>query len=81
MTLDIPHIQASHHPDLEKGIREQIALYLYQEGMYSLGQASAFLGVPYVVFQQLLGKKGIPINYDETEFEQDLQTLKELFGE
>ncbi|MCP4168685.1 MAG: UPF0175 family protein, partial [Chloroflexi bacterium] len=51
---------------------------LFQQGKLSFGKAREMTGMTAWVFQQLLGSRGIPIHYDVGEYEEDLQTLREL---
>jgi len=51
------------------------AIQLYQEGILSSGKASKVAGISRIAFQKELGKRQIPVNYDEEELEKDLVTL------
>jgi len=73
-----------HIPDIDPGDRiftaeilREVALLMYQKGRWSLGKAAHFAGIPYVVFQQILGDRGIYMNYDEEAFLSDIQTINE----
>ena len=57
---------------------QELALALFQREKLTLGQASGLAGISQWQFQQLLGSRGIPIHYDEADFEADLQTLEAL---
>lgn len=56
-------------------LRLEIAIMLYQQGRLSMGKASEFAGLNRLLFQRELGMRKIPVNYDEEEFGQDLETL------
>lgn len=59
-------------------LRVELALHLFEMGKLSFGKASELAGMTVWEFQDLLGKRGIPIHYDLKEYEQDLQTLRRL---
>jgi len=40
-----------------------------------MGKASEFAGMNRILFQKELGKREVPVNYDEGELERDLETL------
>ena len=56
----------------------EIAVLLYEKGKLTLGQASQLAQMSQLQFQFLLASRQIPIHYDVAEFEQDLQTLREM---
>ena len=59
-------------------LRQELAVYLFQQGKLSFGKAREMAGMTVWAFQQLLGARGIPIHYNVEDYEQDLTTLKEL---
>jgi predicted HTH domain antitoxin len=59
-------------------LRQELAVYLFQQGKLSFGKAREMAGMTAWAFQQLLGSRGIPVHYDVQDYEQDLKTLKEL---
>ncbi len=62
----------------EDELKQEIAVLLFQKGKLSLGQASKLAKVSQLQFQHLLASRQISIHYDVNDFEQDLETLKEL---
>ena len=62
----------------EEELRQEIAMLLFQKEKLTLGQASRLAGMSRLQFQHLLASRQIPVHYDITEFEEDLNTLKEL---
>jgi predicted HTH domain antitoxin len=58
--------------------KQDLAILLFQQGKLSFGKAREMAGMTASAFQQLLGSRGIPIHYDVEEYEEDLQTLREL---
>ena len=53
----------------------EIAILLYSQGRLSMGKASRLANMNRIIFQEELGKRKIPVNYDEAEFDSDLMTL------
>jgi predicted HTH domain antitoxin len=78
MSLVIPDeiLHAAHISALE--LKQEIAILLFQKEKLSLAQASQFAQLPLLQFQHLLASRSIPVHYDVAEFEEDLQTLKQL---
>ena len=59
----------------EDELRLEIAIMLYQQGRLSMGRASKFADMNRILLIKKLGRRQIPINYDEDELEEDLKTL------
>ncbi|MCO6488132.1 MAG: UPF0175 family protein [Phaeodactylibacter sp.] len=59
----------------EEELRLEIAILLYQQGRFSMGQASRLAGMNRILFLRELGNREIPVNYDVEDFEEDLETL------
>jgi predicted HTH domain antitoxin len=62
----------------EEELRTELAVHLYQRQKLSLGKAKELAGLTVWQFLQLLGSRGIPVNYDTDQFEEDVATLKRL---
>lgn len=62
----------------EEELRRELALLLFQQEKLSLGKASQLAKMTKLEFQHLLASRRIPVHYDVADFEQDLQTLKDL---
>lgn len=78
MLIEIPDSILRRDKVTEKTIRLQIAIALFQEEIFTLGQASEFLGMPQLIFQKELAKRKISIHYDVEDFQEDLKTLRNL---
>lgn len=61
--------------ELIPSTREEIAVLLYAKGKLSMGKASRITNMNRILFQKELGKRKVPMNYDEVELERDLKTL------
>jgi predicted HTH domain antitoxin len=59
-------------------MRKELAISLYQQERLSFGKARQMAGMSFWAFQQLLGSRKIPVHYSSTEYERDLETLKEI---
>jgi len=52
-----------------------IAVYLYDKGRLSIGQAKKLAKLNQLAFQKALADRNVYLNYDVEEFHQDLKTL------
>ncbi|MFN7119828.1 MAG: UPF0175 family protein [Saprospiraceae bacterium] len=70
-------VRYTHKEDNEPGESANLerAIQLYQEGILSSGKASKVARISRIAFQKELGKRQIPVNYDEEDLEKDLATL------
>jgi len=79
LTLDIPEdILASvkiPRNRLQTDLRRELALQLYRENMISFANAHRLAEMSKIEFHYLLGERQIPRQYDEEDFEQDLENL------
>lgn len=57
----------------------EVAVALYRDRKVSMGRAARLAGMPRPMFQHELGKRGVTVDYDVEDFEQDLKTLEKLF--
>jgi predicted HTH domain antitoxin len=62
----------------EAELKLEIAVMLFQKEKLSLGQASRLAALDHLEFQHLLASRNIPVHYDVAEFEEDINTLREL---
>lgn len=62
----------------EDELRTELAVHLYQRRKLSLGKARELAGLTVWQFTQLLGSRGITVNYDVEQFEEDVATLRRL---
>ncbi len=62
----------------EAEMRQEIAIMLFQRDKLTLAQASRFAGMHRVAFQHLLASRQISLHYGVEDFEQDLQTLRDM---
>jgi len=58
--------------------RREVAVLLFQQERMTLAQAARFTGMDRLRFQRLIADRGICVHYDIADFEQDLETLREL---
>jgi predicted HTH domain antitoxin len=78
VSIDVPDEIKVPEKDLEKLIRVELALRLYQKGYVSLGQARRISNLSKWEFLELLSKEKIPVNYDENELKRDLKVIEQL---
>lgn len=76
--MNIPDeiLQAAHMSEAE--MLQEVALLLYGKEKITLSQASRLAGMDRLQFQHLLASRGISVNFDIHDFEQDLGTLRSL---
>jgi len=55
----------------------ELALYLFDKEVLTLGQAKTLARMPMADFMTLLGQRGIEMHYGVNEFLEDVETLKE----
>jgi predicted HTH domain antitoxin len=54
----------------------EIVIMLFRQDKISLGKASELVGLHRMQFQKLLADRGICVHYDVTEFQDDLNNLR-----
>ena len=64
--------------DINSIIRRELAVYLFEKGKLSFGQARRLSGLSIWDFMELLRKMEVPLRYDIAEFEEDLKIIKEV---
>lgn len=57
---------------------KELALQLYRERLISFANAHRLADMSKIEFHYLLGQREIPRHYDETAYDNDLQTLAQL---
>jgi predicted HTH domain antitoxin len=60
----------------EQAIRQELALQLYSQEIFTLGQARRLAGLTAWEFQQILGQHQIQRHYNETDLAQDVDVIK-----
>jgi predicted HTH domain antitoxin len=60
----------------EPAIRQEIALQLYAQNIFTLGQARRLANISVWEFQKLLAQHKIQRHYNETDLEEDIQEIK-----
>jgi predicted HTH domain antitoxin len=78
MTINIPDSVLESARMSESELRQEIALLLYEKEKVTLAQASRLAEMGRLQFQHLLASRGLFINYEVEDFEQDLATLRRL---
>jgi len=62
--------------ELDKELRKELALALYQRKVLSLGKARALAQMTRWEFEELLGQRRIPRHYSERELQEDIRYAK-----
>ena len=77
--IELPDWVRLPRGEVEKRVKVELALRLYQKGIISMGQARRLAGLSKWDFLELLAKEKIPLSYDVEELGKDLKTVEELF--
>jgi len=64
--------------EVEDVITKELAVYFFQQGMLSFGQAREWTGMSVWDFLALLREKKVPLHYDIAEYEEDMETIQEV---
>ncbi|MFW6358382.1 MAG: UPF0175 family protein [Chroococcales cyanobacterium] len=78
MSVIIPDdvLSATRMSDAE--MKQEIAIMLFTKDKLTLAQASRFAELDRMSFQHLLASRKIPVHYDISDFEKDLENLREM---
>ena len=57
----------------------EVVVALYRDRKISMGRAARIAGLPRPAFQLELGKRGVTVDYDVRDFEEDLVAIEKLF--
>ncbi len=57
----------------------EVVVALYRDRKISMGRAARIAGLPRPAFQHELGKRGVTVDYDVRDFEEDLVAIEKLF--
>ncbi|MBI5915118.1 MAG: UPF0175 family protein [Bacteroidetes bacterium] len=60
----------------EEQLRLEIAVALYEKGIFSFGQARRLARMDWFSFRNLLDERNVAANYDLEGFEKDLEAIK-----
>lgn len=62
----------------EAAFRLELAVFLFEKGVCTLGKAAELAQVPQFVLQKELGRRRIPVHYDYEDYQEDLATLRKI---
>ena len=77
--IELPDWVRLPRGEVERRVKVELALRLYQKGIVSMGQARRLAGLSKWDFLELLAKEKIPLSYDVKELGKDLKTVEQLF--
>lgn len=63
----------------EQAIRKELALQLYEQNIFTFGQARRLANLSVWEFQQILGTRKIERHYSEVDLLEDVNTIREGF--
>ena len=76
MTIEIQESVVQQNHLTEYDLKLRIAISLFEDKTFTLGQAAQFMGLPQLIFQKELGKRKIPIHYDANDLLEDMAHLE-----
>ncbi len=78
VSLVIPSeiIQSIGKGELE--LRIELAIFFYKKFNLSSGEAAKFAEIPRIAFLHELGKRKLPVNYNEDDARHDVETMQRL---
>ena len=79
MQLAVPDDLAMESGCTPRELLFGLAVGLVLEGRLTLGRAAGLAGLSKIAFLEELGRRRIPMPYDEQDLQADLITLRELF--
>jgi predicted HTH domain antitoxin len=62
----------------EEDLMKEIIIMLFQQEKISLGKAANLLNISQLKFQKILANRNLFVHYDLAEWEEDLETLREM---
>ncbi len=74
MVIEIPD-NVVEQLDKQKMLLE-IAIYLFEKDIFTLGKAAEFVGIPKMEMQNEIGGRGINMHYDEEMLASDLKFIE-----
>ena len=59
-------------------LKVEMAVYLYSQGRLSMGKARELAGMALWEFRQLIASRGISPHYENTDLDEDVETLRKM---
>jgi predicted HTH domain antitoxin len=79
MELDVPDELVTETGCSPRELLFGLAVGLVLDGRLTLGRAAGLAGLSKIAFLEELGRRRLPMPYDERDLEADLLTLREVF--
>ncbi len=75
---NVVHVLGWRERDIERSVKQELALYFFQRNLLSFGQARQLVELSVVEFLDLLRERKIPLLYNMIDYEKDLKTIQEF---
>ncbi len=75
---DLARILGVRVKELPRIVKLYLVTELYREGKVSLGKAAEIAEISKWEMMEVLASKGIPLQYDEEDLKEDVETLEKL---
>ncbi|MDZ4845286.1 MAG: UPF0175 family protein [Chitinophagales bacterium] len=76
MKLEISDFQLEGAGMDEQKLKLELAVFLFEKNIFTLGKAAEFCALHKLQMQQELAKRAIPLHYTMEMYEQDLEVIK-----
>ena len=76
MTIEIPDTAFSRPGDSPENLSLELAIFLYEKGRLTMGQARKMAKLDVVSFQKELSKRDVYIHFEIEDLEKDLRNLE-----
>jgi predicted HTH domain antitoxin len=80
MQVEIPEAAIAGTGLTPDQVRLEVAVALYRDRKVSMGRAARLAGQPRIPFQQELARRGVTVDYDVEDFEEDLRNIQSLLN-
>lgn len=78
MIVDLPDSEIKGTGLTSELAKVELAVALYRDRKVTLGRGASLAGLSTPAFLQEVGRRGVTVNYDIEDLEQDLATLSKL---
>ncbi|WP_107668585.1 UPF0175 family protein [Cyanothece sp. BG0011] len=78
MSIIIPNEIVQATGKSEESLKLELAIIMFKDYHISSAKAASFANLSLIEFRQELAKRNICINYDSSDLQEELETLKKL---
>jgi predicted HTH domain antitoxin len=78
LSEDVVHVLGWRKGDIERSVKQELAVHFFQRNLLSFGQARQLAELSVAEFIDLLRERKIPLHYGMSDYEEDLKTIQEF---